>query len=224
MDSMQGSTMDSMQGSTVDCVVPDWCSTYPPEMQKSKLECTCPDDSDTSMPGSTMDSMPGSTADTMPGSTMDSMQGSTMDSMPGSTMDHGDTMSSADHSRHADKHLTVHHRVGYPSCYVPMSSGGDDRFDCDVGMMFPNSEEGTVDVYHERGVDAGYCYFIRARDAYEADIPCPQGFDSRAVSLNDATDATDTAEAAEPATAAAEPATAEAAEPATAAYDQAAEP
>uniref|UniRef100_A0A7R9TKY1 Uncharacterized protein n=1 Tax=Micromonas pusilla TaxID=38833 RepID=A0A7R9TKY1_MICPS len=145
------------------------------------------------------------------------MPGSTMDSMPGSTMDHGDTMSSADHSRRADKHLTVHHRVGYPSCYVPMSSGGDDRFDCDVGMMFPNSEEGTVDVYHERGVDAGYCYFIRARDAYEADIPCPQGFDSRAVSLNDATDATDTAEAADPATA-------EAAEPATAAYDQAAEP
>jgi len=51
MDSMHGPpvevpTMDSMNsGNPTKCVVPDWCSTYPPEMQKSKPECTCPDDS-----------------------------------------------------------------------------------------------------------------------------------------------------------------------------------
>ena len=39
-------TMDSMNsGNPTKCVVPDWCSTYPPEMQKSKPECQCPDDS-----------------------------------------------------------------------------------------------------------------------------------------------------------------------------------
>ena len=43
MDSMPGSTMDSMPGSTVDCVVPHWCSTYPPEIAKEKPECQCPE-------------------------------------------------------------------------------------------------------------------------------------------------------------------------------------
>jgi hypothetical protein len=60
--------MDSMPGSTMDCVVPDWCSTYPPEMAKEKPECQCPE-SMHPMPGSMMDSMPGSTMDSMPGST-----------------------------------------------------------------------------------------------------------------------------------------------------------
>jgi hypothetical protein len=42
----EGPTMDSMNsGNPTKCVVPDWCSTYPPEMQKSKPECQCPDDS-----------------------------------------------------------------------------------------------------------------------------------------------------------------------------------
>ena len=57
-----------MPSSTVDCVVPDWCSTYPPEMAKEKPECQCPE-SMHPMPGSMMDSMPGSTMDSMPGST-----------------------------------------------------------------------------------------------------------------------------------------------------------
>jgi hypothetical protein len=60
MDSMPGSTVDSMPGSTVDCVVPDWCSTYPPEMAKEKPECQCPE---SLHPLPTMDSIPGSTTE-----------------------------------------------------------------------------------------------------------------------------------------------------------------
>jgi hypothetical protein len=60
MDSMPGSTVDSMPGSTVDCVVPDWCSTYPPEMAKEKPECQCPE---SMHPMPTMDSIPGSTTE-----------------------------------------------------------------------------------------------------------------------------------------------------------------
>jgi len=79
-----------------------------------------------------------------------------------------------------DKRLEIHHRAGYPDCYVKKSGGGEERLECST-YLFPDwNTDQSVEVFHENGVNDMYCY----RSPSNSSMPCPNHFHAFAETLS----------------------------------------